>query len=243
MSIWYQSNQRLFREEKTALTIGQPLMALTILPQGTWLNRVTQLKKESAVALGTYALVVPESTRHYDYGIAITLSHDHPLSMPVMYGDDPKLPIGVLDRHILANGQACLGVPGDVRRRWNPEAGIMGFLDGFVAPFLVWQVYFDAHGGPPPWGQRPHHGQGILDFYAEILGIPVVDASVSQYMALLARKNAPKGHEPCPCGSGRKLRHCHAELIALTRKTLNWQFARADLETLQKFPTKPLSEA
>jgi len=38
-------------------------------------------------------------------------------------------------------------------------------------PFHVWQAYYDAHQKPPVWGERPHFTDGIIDYYAELLGI------------------------------------------------------------------------
>ncbi|MBW2108907.1 MAG: SEC-C domain-containing protein [Deltaproteobacteria bacterium] len=51
-------------------------------------------------------------------------------------------------------------------------------------------------------------------------------------MGLLARKNRPKGHEPCPCNSGRKLRDCHRNLVYKLRQRLGWRDVRRDLDTL-----------
>lgn len=92
--------------------------------------------------------------------------------------------------------------------RWQAAPNIVSFLDTIVAPFLAWQVYYDAFGCPPPWGERAHFGKGVLQYYAEILGLPET-ANIIGFMRLLARKNPPQGHESCPCGSGKNLRACN----------------------------------
>ncbi len=89
---------------------------------------------------------------------------------------------------------------------------IVAFLDAIVAPFLAWQVYYDTYGCPPEWGQRSHGKQGIVEFYAEILGLEA-NVNIQGFLILLARKNTPGGHEICPCGSGRRLRNCHIEVV------------------------------
>lgn len=53
-------------------------------------------------------------------------------------------------------------------------------------------------------------------------------------MCLLARKNQPKGHETCPCNSGKKLRNCHRDVLYDARQRVAWQHAAYDLATLAK---------
>ena len=51
--------------------------------------------------------------------------------------NDPKLPIGNIDRHIMPDGSACLGVYADIMIRWIMKPDIVNFLEDFAAPFLV----------------------------------------------------------------------------------------------------------
>lgn len=150
----------------------------------------------------------------YEFGIGLLYPSDYRL-----FCDDSKLPIDTLDRHILSEGQACLGVPTDIRRRWQEAPDIISFLDTIVAPFLAWQLHYDAFGSPPPWGERAHFGKGVVQYYAEILGLPDT-ANIIGFMRLMTRKNPPRGHEPCPCGSGQNLRNCHHRDVILHARTL-----------------------
>jgi hypothetical protein len=104
-------------------------------------------------------------------------------------------------------------------------------LDNLVAPFLVWQAYYDAHQKPPSWGQRSHFTEGIIEYYAELLG-RIKKRSVVDFMKLLARKNQPKGDEMCPCGSGERLRNCHRQLLYSTREKINWEYVVKDLKAV-----------
>ncbi len=221
---WYKNNRRRFRDERKALASVQPLMRLTVAGPGFEINRVLLLKSECVVAHGTYTLYVPDSYRQIEYGIVLVTLKNYPNSAPEMFCNDPKLPIGDIDRHIMKDGRACLGVRADINMRWSSRSTIADFLDNFVAPFLVWQVYYEVHKRPPSWGERSHFSQGILEFYAELLDRSV-DSSVVGFMRLLARKNRPKGHELCPCNLGKRLRHCHAHrnLIYKTRERVAWE--------------------
>ncbi len=89
----------------------------------------------------------------------------------------------------------------------------------------------DAHQKPPTWDERSHFAKGITEYYAELLGINRRQAVV-EFMKLLARKNRPKGHEICPCGSGERLRNCHRELLYSTREKVAWQYVAKDLQTV-----------
>jgi ubiquitin-protein ligase len=228
---WYRNNQRLFREERAALAEACPLMMLSIVGPGFRINPVAVTKTECAVAQGSYGLCDPNNQDNIEYGIVMGLPSNYPKSPPVMFCNDPKLPIDVIDRHILENGQACLEVQTEIKRRWPPGSNLIDFITNLVEPFLAWQVYYDAFGKAPEWGDRSHGVEGILEYYAELLGRRV-DKTTIKFMKLLARKKHPKGHEICPCGSGKKLRHCHHMLLHELRDKIPRLDAARDLGTV-----------
>lgn len=231
MTPWYQANQRLFREERSALAAAAPLLGMFIAGPGFMLNSVLFLKQESVIVNGTYGINIPDFIEQIEYKICILLHGKYPKQIPVLICNDPKLPFGNIDRHIMSDGSACLGVYADVMSRWSMKPNIVKFLEDFVAPFLVWQTYYDAHQKPPPWGQRSHFTEGIIEYYTELLGIDCAH-NVIEFMRLLARKNRPQGHELCPCGSGKQIRRCHRELLYSTREKVSWQYVAQDLETV-----------
>ena len=233
MAQWYESNRKLFREERKALASACPLLRLAVVNPEFKLNSVCELKQECAVVHGAYSLHISDTSRQIDYGIVLVLPSNFPKLSPAMFCNDPKLPIGNIDRHIMTDGRACLGVQAEIRMRWPPGSRIVEFLENLVAPILAWQAYYDAYQKPPPWGERSHYKQGILEFYAELLGRPV-DSSVVGFMRLLARKNRPKGHERCPCNSGKRLRNCHRDLVYDARQRVAWQNVEHDLVVLAR---------
>lgn len=234
MPQWYENNKRLFRDEKEALAKACPLLRLAVVGPELRLNSVYSLKEECVIAHGVYGLFVPGMTREIEYGIALTLPNDYPKRPPIMFCNDPKLPIGEIDRHILSEGQACLGVNAEVSMRWRRAPRIVAFLEDLVAPFLAWQAYYDAYKEAPPWGERSHSSQGILEFYADLINRSP-DLHVIGFMQLLARKNKPKGHEICPCGSGELLRNCHRDKIYEIRQHINWKDVAFDLELISGY--------
>ncbi|MBC2714087.1 MAG: hypothetical protein HF978_02150 [Desulfobacteraceae bacterium] len=142
-----------------------------------------------------------------------------------------------IDRHILKNGYACLGVQAEIRQKWPQGSLIVDFIENIIEPFLAWQAYYDEFQKVPPWGERSHFPDGILEYYAELLQLSE-SGLIKDFMTLLARKNNPKGHEFCPCQSGKRLRHCHRELIDNVRKIINWEVVGLDLKQINSFESK-----
>jgi len=107
MAQWYEGNRKLFRKEMRALASACPLMRFEVVGPRFRINNVYSLKHESAIAHGTYTLQVPDSTRQIEYGIVLLLPNNYPKRPPEMFCNDPKLPIGDIDRHIMSDGRAC----------------------------------------------------------------------------------------------------------------------------------------
>jgi hypothetical protein len=233
MGQWFQTNHRLFQKEREELASSCRLLRLAVVGPGFQINKVCRLKVECAVVHGTYDLQIPDSGRAIEYGIVLVLPGNYPKAIPDLLCNDPKLPIGNLDRHIMSNGMACLGVQAEIRMHWPPGSTVANFLDRLVAPFLAWQVYYDAYHNPPPWGGRSHFEKGILEFYAELFKVPA-DLAVIDFMQILARKNRPKGHEPCPCNSGKPLRKCHRDELYQIRERISCQDVEKDLAALSE---------
>ena len=233
MTQWYIGNQKLFREERAALASAAPLLGMVNAGPGFRLSSEISLKQKSVVVHGTYGIAIPESTDQIEYKICIFLPARYPKLPPVLFCNDPKLPVGNIDRHIMNDGSACLGVYADVMTRWSIKPDIVNFLENFAAPFLVWQAYYDAHQEPPSWGQRSHFAEGIIEYYAELSKMKK-RKSIIDFMKLLARKNRPKGHELCPCGSGERLRNCHRQLLYSTREKVAWEYVVKDLQIVLK---------
>ncbi|MBT3256935.1 MAG: hypothetical protein HN366_10815 [Deltaproteobacteria bacterium] len=233
MAQWYQHNHRLLREERSALADACPLMMLSVLGPEFSINSSLMTKTECAVAHGVYIRSAPDVHGEVEYGITLWLPEKYPKLPPILFCNDPKLPSNNIDRHILKNGQACLEVFPEINRRWPQGSNLVDFLDRLVEPFLAWQAYYDAFGEPPEWGERAHGKKGIVEYYADLIGEPA-DETIIGFMKLMARKNQPKGHEICPCGSGKKLRNCHYKTLECGRKLIAPNDVLKDLMQLKK---------
>lgn len=122
------------------------------------------------------------------------------------------------DRHFnSADKTACLCSPLEEDDFLQPELQFRVFLEQLVVPFLYGQVYFSSY-GRWPWAEYAHGIAGVLEAYAKIqdqnragecLRLLSHDSNWSMIRAALRQKPFLKGHSPCFCSSGDKIRQCH----------------------------------
>jgi hypothetical protein len=143
------------------------------------------------------------------YLIEVTLPNDYPSSpctVREVGGRIPRSP----DRHVNADGTLCLAVAEELWTKWAGKFDLPNFLEGPVRTFLISNSLVEV-GKAWPHGERAHGSAGVCEFYQETIGIGEPE-QVLQLLGYLS-KDRIKGHWPCPCGSGRKLRNCHSERI------------------------------
>jgi hypothetical protein len=100
---------------------------------------------------------------------------------------------------------------------------LLKFLTGPVHSFFLAQTMVEE-GDPWPFGQWAHGTKGIFQFYRELLQTPDLRV-ITTYLDYLSAKKL-KGHWPCPCRGGQKLRDCHFEKV----KDLRDKIARKDAQ-------------
>ena len=173
---------------------------------------------------------------HSELGFTIDLEipGNYPRGIPKLWCNPQEIPWEI-DRHVCPDGLACLCVSTEYRKHWPPGSDLSDFLDTLVRPFLVGQAYYQDHGRWPAGHERSHGLAGIIEAYEDLLApLGAVDQPVIENFArLLARPSHPKGHEPCPCGSGQRLRNCHRSLLMELRRMIDAEHAKADWELLE----------
>ena len=168
------------------------------------------------------------------YRIEVVLASDHPHAPPVVYETGYRIP-RVSDRHVNQGvnvGSLCLGVPEEIWGFVSSGLDIGTFLDGPVRSFLVGNSLVER-GEPWPSGEWAHGAAGICRFYEQQIGIGDPEG-VRRLLEYLERPRI-KGHWPCPCGSGAKLRNCHMRPVLELQKRLPQKGVR---ESLRQFAGK-----
>jgi len=164
----------------------------------------------------------------YDFfDVRVGIFPSFPRAEPIVFETGDRIPKEV-DRHIFpTNGDCCLGV----WEEWlltTPDQTFETFLTGAMHDYFVSQTYFEVK-GKWPFGERPHGMAGVLESFAELLGVENDTVIIADHLRLLTR-NTVKGHVRCPCGSGRKLRQCHRGKVEELKQRINPAMAKRMLD-------------
>ena len=93
--------------------------------------------------------------------------------------------------------------------------------------YLYSATYYREYGVVPEYGERPHGDAGIIETYKERYQVSDEETLFS-LLSYSAGMICYRGHLPCPCGSGKRMRNCHGQIIlsALNSKYaafLSWE--------------------
>lgn len=139
------------------------------------------------------------------FEVLIAISRGFPLIEPIVWETRKRIP-RVQDRHIYPDsGRCCICI----WEEWLWDVGDPSFHKFLVGPihsYFVSQSIFEMT-GDWPFGERRHGKPGLIDAYRRMLDLSDGD-DVEKYVQLL-RQRSIKGHNECPCGSGKKVRDCH----------------------------------
>ncbi|MDP1769667.1 MAG: hypothetical protein Q8L74_12825 [Nitrospirota bacterium] len=164
------------------------------------------------------------------YSVEIVLLADYPNAVPLVRETGGKIPRHA-DHHVdKESGEACLFVPDERWKIYPPGTTFLEFLNGPVRNFFLGQSVF-RRTGEWPFGQRSHGSAGILEYYAELLGMSEVTVILG-YLEYLSRPTL-KGHWPCPCKSGKRIRDCHRHQINELRTKISRKLAEKSYRLLR----------
>jgi len=112
--------------------------------------------------------------------------------------------------HVYKDGTLCLAVPIEERRVFLEQPSLLGFVNKLVIPYLFgychWKIY-----GAHPFEESEHGTEGIVRHYLDTLGL--ADEVAALTVVSFLYEHGYRGHHPCPCGSGEKLRKCHGNAL------------------------------
>ena len=173
------------------------------------------------------------------YEIRVDVPANFPWEEPIVFETGGRIP-KLVDRHVFPkNGNCCLGV----WEEWlltAPDRSFETFLTGRLHDYFVSQSWFEAK-GKWPYGERSHGEEGIIESYAELLGVGNDAGVIADHLRLLSKATA-KGHVRCPCGSGLRLRDCHKDRITELAGRICPAMAKRMLARTKK-PTKAAERA
>jgi len=159
------------------------------------------------------------------YSVKLLISKKFPNKIPKVFEvggriePDPDNHINVYDSNSL-----CLEIPPLLNSLFNKDPSLTGFLNNLVIPFLFNYSYKEKNVDYPK-AQWCHGGAGVLDFYMEYFGINK-RSQAKEFFRIGFHQNKRKdgsrsccsgltfkGHSICYCGSGKKIRDCHRNVL------------------------------
>lgn len=198
---WYERNRVRFSADQALVAEYYPSLQFRI-----------DREKESASLEGNMILRA-ECGIPAEITTVVRFPWDYPGREPVAYDAArrflPKSGGKLVDRHLGSDGQCCLWLnpesPWDSR---DPSA-LRLFLDE-LAIFFDRQLIYDLTDEWP--GPSYSHGRdGYLEFIREQLGS---DAALTEALiAVITMETRIGPNNMCTCGSGKKFKKCHREVV------------------------------
>lgn len=145
------------------------------------------------------------------------LSDRYAVEIVIPLGSD-KLPF-VIDKgnriakdypHRYKNGELCLETDTIIRIHFLDGFSLTEWINDFVEPYYFSYEFYQRY-GEFPFGERGHGLQGILETYQELFQ----EENLAKVYALMKSicKDTYRGHLLCPCGSGKRFRVCHGQMV------------------------------
>lgn len=129
------------------------------------------------------------------------------------------------------SGAICTDVPELILLRG--KYSLVSYLDGPVRTYFFGQMMVER-GEEWPFGEWEHGKAGLLQAYGEILEVEG-ETTIRRFLDCLAHKKV-KGHWPCPCGSGKRIRDCHAARLRQLHESVSLGIAKQALKRLDQYP-------
>lgn len=128
------------------------------------------------------------------------------------------------------DGKLCLATDSQIRIRFIDGFNLVEWMSEFVEVYYFSYEYYERY-GRFPFGERGHGSWGIMQTYQDFL-IAKDEVETHKLMCFI-KNHAYRGHNLCPCGSGKLLRNCHGnEMLRFYKDVRIKKIMIDDLDTL-----------
>lgn len=161
------------------------------------------------------------------YRLRIEVPHRFPEETPRVIEVGGRIPREA-DHHVLSDGSLCLGSPLRLYLIARETRDLTAFVRRGIVPYLYAASYREETGGPYPFGELAHGADGLLDDYADLLGLSTPRQALDA-LTLLGTKRRLANKRTCPCGCGQRLGVCR---FNETVRSLRSEFGRTRFRRL-----------
>ena len=165
-----------------------------------------------------------------EFAIKMEVLENYPKTQPLVFEMGKRIP-RISDRHVNPDGSCCV----TVWEHWltcTEDNSFQAYLNGPLHEFFLSQYLYE-NTGRWPFGERSHGCKGLVEAYAEALGVDD-DADLLLYYLRILSKRWPKGHWLCPCGSKKVVRRCHKDELASLHAKISPEMATRMLRQVRK---------
>lgn len=217
MDYWHLKNKKLFDSFKSEIDKNYPTLIISIEDNLVHLKGTLRIKDSKNVVLDSFK-------------IDIKVPHNFPQEIPEVRETGGRIPVSS-DRHFdYWDGKACLCFRDAVFLYWDEESNILDFMKKLVEPFFLWQIEYEVTDGKNIDKAYAHGLDGAKEFYKEILKTDNIYV-IQKFVEYLTKKKV-KGHWDCYCGSGKKLKNCHFEIVKDYKEKIRAKDAKQTLDEL-----------
>lgn len=112
-------------------------------------------------------------------------------------------------QHLYEDRRLCLAT--DIEQRlYLKKHTVIEWIKEYVEKYFVSYIYYKKY-GVYPFGEHSHGEKGTYEFIKMHYKMDNLNDAKSIYEYICTKKY--RGHLDCPCGSGKKLRNCHGNII------------------------------
>lgn len=115
--------------------------------------------------------------------------------------------------HCSKNGELCLETDLYTRLQYKDGFSLLAWMENIVEPYFFSYDYFTNY-HKFPFGERSHGFSGFIETCGELWNEENIDKSRNLLSYFV--HHPYRGHVQCPCGSMKKLRDCHGEILLVT---------------------------
>jgi len=165
------------------------------------------------------------------FDIVILFPKSYPYCVPIVIEKSKIIPREI-DWHISPEGICCIDFKHSLAIQAKRGINVKVFIENKVYSYFANQLY-KMREGKYASGEYGHHFNGTVQFYVEDLGFSS-ELVMRDVLTVVARGESTGRNDGCPCGSGKKIKHCHLRAIEAL-KSLGKDLLLKDLRLLEVF--------
>lgn len=162
------------------------------------------------------------------FHITMLVPSGYPYCVPIVAEKSTIIPRDI-DWHISPEGVCCLDISHNLKAMSKVGINLTSFISDKVYTYFANQLYRlteNKYAGK----EYAHLLDGVIQYYVETHNLKDKQAIVSMLQQITSKSNIGRNSQ-CPCGSGKKTKHCHQGSIN-TLKTLGSERLLSDLKDI-----------